>query len=211
MKVNLQQLNGNWNWGKSLDIHTISSTPVLDENGNIARWDTERTEIGEELYKLKYYTSENSRIKYQRVNSIATEMNTVISSVITHYSAKFKNPFVINHIIAVPPSKSRSFQPVPELAKKVAELSNISLDLVTLKKTKSTSQLKKIEDHNEREKILEDAFEIEDNVFKNQNVLLIDDLYRSGATLKAITKVIKEKGKARNVLVLTATKTRSKR
>lgn len=211
MKVNLQRLNGNWNWGNSLDIHTISSTPILDENGNVEKWDTERTEVGEELYKLKYYTSENSRVKYQRVDRIAIEMHTVISSMIAEYSAKFKKPFIINYIIAVPPSKMRSFQPVPELAKKVAELSNISLDLETLKKTKSTSQLKKIEDPYEREKILEDVFEIKENAFSNQNVLLIDDLYRSGATLKAITKVIKEKGKARNVLVLTATKTRSKK
>ncbi|MDL1958237.1 MAG: hypothetical protein LWX01_00875 [Deltaproteobacteria bacterium] len=44
-----------------------------------------------------------------------------------------------------------------------------------------------------------------------RNVLLIDDLYRSGATLNAVTVALKDKGKAKEVYVLTLTMTRRKR
>ena len=211
MEIKLQKLNGNWNWGRALNLHTISSTPIKDENDNITGWVTKRTEIGEELYKLKYWTSENSKIKSERVEKIAKEAQQLLARLIKNTSAKHGKPFEIDCIIPIPPSKSRRYQPVVELAKKVAELSNILLDLSTLKKVKSTSQLKEIVDIEERKKVLEGAFDIQENVFRNKNVLLFDDLYRSGATLKAITEVIKNKGKAKNVLVLTVTKTKSKR
>ena len=42
-----------------------------------------------------------------------------------------------------------------------------------------------------------------------KNVLLLDDLYRSGATLTVATEVLLEAG-AKSVVVLTLTKTRSK-
>jgi predicted amidophosphoribosyltransferase len=42
-------------------------------------------------------------------------------------------------------------------------------------------------------------------------VLLFDDLYRSGETLKEITRVLMEEGQVSKVFVLTITKTRRKR
>ena len=207
MKIDIQNLEGNWNWGKSLDEHTVSSVPIFGGNGELLGFDTTRTEVGEEMYKIKY-SSEDNETKKRRIEKIAHEMNNVLLDVKTKYSKKHGIPLNIHCIIPIPPSKDRLFQPVPELAQKVAELSKISLDLSTLKKVKSTTQIKEIKDFSEREKILADAFEVEENAFEDKNVLLIDDLYRSGATLRAITNVIKNKGNAKNILVLTATKTR---
>jgi phosphoribosylpyrophosphate synthetase len=45
---------------------------------------------------------------------------------------------------------------------------------------------------------------------KGKNVLLFDDLYRSGATFNAITRVLYEKGMVNKVYILALTKTRSK-
>jgi phosphoribosylpyrophosphate synthetase len=45
----------------------------------------------------------------------------------------------------------------------------------------------------------------------NENVLIIDDLYRSGATLEAVANVLRNVGRARKVFALTFTRTRSKR
>ena len=44
-----------------------------------------------------------------------------------------------------------------------------------------------------------------------KNILLIDDLYRSGATLKVATNLLYSKATVKNVYVLTMTKTRSNR
>lgn len=77
-------------------------------------------------------------------------------------------------------------------------------------KEKPTPELKNIKDHVERERVLRDAFGLAGKVnLNNKNVLLIDDLYRSGATLKAITAILHGIGNVKNVFVLTLTKTRS--
>lgn len=211
MNTNLRNLKGNWSWGKALDLHTISSIPIMDENGEIVGWDTQRTETGEELYRLKYWTSESYYIKAERVTKIAMEISKVIADLKARVFAKYQKPFIIHHLIPIPPSKERNYQPVEELAKKVSQISDIPIDLDILQKNKSTSELKSMDNPKERAVTLSNIFDIPENAFDNQNVLLLDDLYRSGATLEAVTDVIKNKGKARNVLVITVTKTRSKR
>ena len=209
MEIKLQELTGNWNVGVALNLHTTSSTKTIDSYGN-EKWDTVRPEIGEELYRLKYYNEANS-IKKGRVNKIADAFNTLIGQLKIAISKKLNNKFNIDYIIPVPPSKSREFKLVEELAKKVSELAKIPLDLTTLKKVKSTLELKKIDNIKEKAKILDGAFDIKKGAFKNKNVLLLDDVYSSGSTVKEITKTLKEKGEAKKVIVLTVTKTRSKR
>jgi len=214
MEIKLQELTGNWSWGTALDLHTVSSSPIFDETGTIIDWDTKRTEIGEELYQLKY-RDEDAKIKAERVEKIAREAAQVITNLIEtfaeKYQQKYGKPFEILCIIPTPPSKPRAYQPVEALAKRLAQMLNIPLDLVTLKKIKSTAELKEIKDFDERKAALEGAFDIQENALQDKNILLFDDLYRSGATLRAITEIVKSKGKAKNVLVLTVTKTRSKR
>ncbi len=74
---------------------------------------------------------------------------------------------------------------------------------------KNTPELKNIYDYNKRLELLEDAYTVAPSSLKGENVLLFDDLYRSGATLDAITKCLYERGEADNVYALALTKTRS--
>lgn len=78
-------------------------------------------------------------------------------------------------------------------------------------KVKETSELKRIFDFEQRMRILADVFEVRDPVVAGRTVLLFDDLYRSGATLNAVTRVLLEQGKARDVYALTLTITRRMR
>ena len=57
--------------------------------------------------------------------------------------------------------------------------------------------------------ILKDAFGISDKVILGNNVLLFDDLYRSGATLKAISRLLLKESNIKNLYVLNLTMTRS--
>jgi competence protein ComFC len=213
MQLNIQPLTGHWTEGFALDLHTISSTPIhevktvkivvdgketqMQVHGDITGWDTKYTEIGEHLNKLKYWR-EKSRVK-----TIATEAAAFLSS---------KLAWKIDLIIPIPPSDtSRDFQPVYEIAKAIGLLNKLHVDFDTLKKLKSTSQLKTIEEPAKRREILKDAFDITSDILKGKNVLLFDDLFRSGESLNTVHDVIKNKGNAANVYVLTITKTRSKR
>lgn len=198
MEINPQKLEGHWNEGWALDLHTSSSHPIKDEDGNITGWDTKRPPVAEELYRLKYWKEQ------YRVAGIAKPASEFLD--------KYKSKWQIDLIIPIPPSDTkRDFQPVYEMAKSIGKLTSLPVDFTTLKKIKSTSQLKEIEDPDKRKEILKDAFSINLNALNGKDVLLFDDLYRSGETLNAVCDIIMNKGKARGVYVLTITKTRSKR
>jgi predicted amidophosphoribosyltransferase len=80
-----------------------------------------------------------------------------------------------------------------------------------LVKVKDTPELKSVYDYEERLEQLKGAYDVTTAMTKGQDVLLIDDLYRSGATLEAATNALLRKGKARRVRALTFTRTRSNR
>lgn len=191
-------LNGNWTQGFAMDLHTTKSTLIgVDEFGR-NKYDTLRPPIAEDLFQLKY------RKDSGRVEKIANQAS--------HFINKYITDWQIDVIIPIPPSdQTRTLQPVYELARVIGEKCNLPVDFVALKKVKSTSELKGIDDAEKRREILKDAFDVEANSLAGKDVLLFDDLFRSGETLQAATEVLLKKGKARNIYVLTITKTRSKR
>ena len=85
------------------------------------------------------------------------------------------------------------------------------LDNLLIKST-CVQELKNVTDMNERLAILKKSLSLSNDYdVSGKSILLIDDLYRSGATLSAATEILYEVGKVKEVIVLTMTKTRSKR
>ncbi len=186
-------LNGNWKAGWAIELHTISSIPL---GGGM--FDTTYTETGEALNKLKYHDD-------------FSQITILAQKAVEFLKTKLVTPY-LNVVLPVPPSNfARTRQPVLEIAQEIGETLNIFVDFDFLYKKKKTEQLKNISDPIEREKILKDAFGVKDLRYREKKMLLFDDLYRSGATLRAITKVLYELGRVQNVYVLTLTKTRTRR
>lgn len=193
MNINEQKLLGNWREGWALDLHTLSSIPY-----GFGVFDTKRTEVGEALYQLKYHSDRN---KIQPLAETACKF----------MQTRLFTPY-LHAIIPVPPSNlSRPFQPVIELAREIGRRLNLPVLDDYLLKTRSTEALKGINDPETRRKELQGAFRVKDNSLAGKNILLFDDLFRSGETLTEITKVLYDTGKVKDVYVLTITKTRSKR
>jgi len=71
--------------------------------------------------------------------------------------------------------------------------------------------LKNVFDFDARAKLLADAFQVDRTKVEARHVLLFDDLYRSGATMNAVSHVLKASGKAAKVYVLALTMTRKHR
>lgn len=196
MDIHIQTLIGNWREGFALDLHTTKSF-FFPERGPYDCWETIRPEIAQALYELKY------KGDHSKTEPIVNEICNFYRNNCQHWK--------IDIILPVPPSAIRQFQPVIKIAKLISEKLDIPLDNNVLVKTKSTSQLKSIEEPDKRKQILNGAFDVKLTTLENKNVLLFDDLFRSGETLNEITRIIYSKGKAKNVYVLTVTKTRSKR
>ena len=185
-------IKGNWKIGWALDIHTIKSIPLGD-----SQFDTTYTEIGKALNELKYHQN------YEQIDNLANE-------VIEFLKTRKVTPY-LDIIIPTPASKERTIQPVTAIAEKVSQALNIPIDINYIIKNHNTSELKSIDDPEEREKLLLNAFNLQDNRYQNKKILLFDDLFRSGSTLKEITKTLYTNGKVQNVYVVALTKTRSKR
>lgn len=187
------ELKGIWKAGIALALHTTSSTK-LDEH----HYYNERSEIGQLLYDIKY----NTTISLKEKDEKAFRLAKIVSN-------NIKQSSILDVVVPVPFSKNRDFQPVYEILKKVATLINIPIDLQYIKKIAQTPELKSLGSISEVKDILKDKFDV-NLKYQNKNVLLFDDVYSSGSTLKEITKTLYDKGKVRNVYVLTLTKTRTK-
>ncbi|MCU0236939.1 MAG: ComF family protein [Acidobacteria bacterium] len=197
MEINIKPILGNWTHGWALDQHTVRSTGEPD--GFIRpTFDTERTEIGEAIYRLKY------RNDLAQVEPIART--------IAEFIRGRSELWDIKAILAVPPSEwRRSFQPVEAVASRIGEILGLPSSDEFLLKARPTLPLKGISDKRRRRKELDDAFSVLDQRFAGRHVLLFDDLYRSGETLKAVTAALLFQGQVAMVSVVTATSTRSNR
>src|SRR3989344_6685611 len=190
---NIQNLKGKWKVGWALDLHTISSTPIDDTH-----FDTVYTEVGELLNHLKYHQKKEN-------------IQLLTDIVVDFLKTRLVTPY-LSAIIPIPPSDmTRTFQPVYEIAKVVGEKLKLKVDYDYLLKIRSTSQLKSIDDPEERRKILADVFQVKDQRYAGKKVLLFDDLYRSGEPMNVATHIITDSGHVNNVYVLAITKTRSKK
>lgn len=190
------KIEGNWKQGYALDLHTESSLFLgTDEYGH-NQFQTKRTEIGELVYKLKYQSD---------ISTLPALVNAIVG--------RIQDIEKFDYIIPVPPSNdSRKSQPVIQVATALGKHVDVEVLLDAVIKSKKTPELKSVTDTLEREKILSDAFSVSsDYSLEDKNVLLIDDLYRSGATLRAITGLLYNQSKVKNVFVVTLTKTRSNR
>ena len=71
--------------------------------------------------------------------------------------------------------------------------------------TKNTAQLKDVFERAKRDEILADAFAVNRSDTQGKSVLIFDDLFRSGATAGAITRLLLGPGAAAKVYLLTLT------
>ncbi|MFA5989472.1 MAG: ComF family protein [Sphingomonas sp.] len=188
------RIEGNWHSGLAFDLHTVASTHLgVDEFGH-DRFENTRSEMGELVYQLKYRSDKASLPK------IAALLDAV------------KGIENFDYIVPIPPTnKKRPFQPVELIAVALGERRNVKVwkDLLI---NEGDEELKGISDPVERNERLQKAIKLTSGAnVAGAKILLLDDLYRSGATLSVATDLLHKTGKAEKVSVLTMTKTRSNR
>ena len=192
VEIHPQKIRGFWKAGFALDFHTTSSAPIgYNEFGHM-QFDTVRPEIAELLYRLKYRNEQDA------ANSIIE----TAASFLKPHREKF------DVIVPVPPSIQRVVQPVLVLANGISTALQIPIaDCVNT--TRPPTQLKSVNDPDERKKLLDGLYTVDVAHTYRKSILLFDDLFRSGSTMNAITKVLLVNGEAAAVRALTITKTRS--
>lgn len=193
MNVRAMKIPGRWRDGFALDFHSVSSTYLGDDEYGHPQFDTNRTELGELLYRLKY----------QSDTSVIAE---IVDPIATFIESSWKPSLEL--IIPVPPSRARSHQPVLLLAEALGKRLNIPVTTHCVRRVREIPELKNVYDYDERLRLLEDAHTIDPSRVKDRRILLFDDLYRSGATMNAITVALYDQGSAAEVFALAVTRTR---
>jgi hypothetical protein len=172
-------LTGNWHAGFALDFHSSYSG---------ADWN--RSGIGDLTYRLKYQSD-----------------SSALPALIEHTRNLFNahpemNQFDI--ILPVPSSTHRDFNPVQEFCKALSSAFNKPMQ-TSITKTRQTKPQKEMHTPPQKRDNVAGAFAMNNDITGKQ-ILLVDDLFDSGATLEEITRLLL-KHKAAHVKVLTFTRT----
>ena len=192
-EIKPQKINGPWTEGYVLDLHSTQSIFLGYNELGHPEFDTQRTELGELLYRLKYRKDETALV----------EIGDTAEAFILSWG------ITPSLVVPVPPSASRAVQPVFQIAEEIGTRLRIPVTRTAVRKRKQLPELKNVYDFEERRRLLDDAFAVNRSEVEAQRVLVVDDLYRSGATLEAVTQVLMGFGVA-TVHVLALTRTRSK-
>jgi predicted amidophosphoribosyltransferase len=108
-------------------------------------------------------------------------------------------------IVPVPPSLQREFDPVTLLAQSLAEQLKVPALVAALVKTRTTRPQKDMTALAQKQANVAGAFALKTDV-RGKRLILVDDLFDSGATLAEAARVL-ARGGAASVIVLTLTKT----
>lgn len=193
--TNPRKLKGNWKDGYVLDRHIVNSVCIGEDEYGRLRFDSERSQLGEAVFQLKY------RFDRTKINDIS---ETVVDFITNQWSAIG----ALDFILPVPPSKKRVMQPVFEIAKKVGKELKIPISETDIEKVKTTSQLKDLNNFSDKAEVLKDSFEIKTENLVDKTILVIDDLFSTGATLNVLADVLYNKGQVKTIYVLALTRTK---
>lgn len=189
------RLPGRWRDGFALDYHTVSSTYLGDDEYGHPTFNTQRSDLGELLYRLKY-------------RSDISALDGIVQAMARFYRSWNPGATVI---VSVPPSRSsRAEQPVSMIAAALGGELGIAVEQTAITRTREVPELKDVYAYDDRLRALEGAHNVVVLAVRGQRVLLLDDLYRSGATMNAITAALYDQGGVVDVYALAVTRTRSR-
>jgi len=140
------------------------------------------------------YSPPISKIIHElKFNKVKT-MSKIISNIIADDFKRFIKTKNITKVIYIPQSKklekSRGYNHLKEILVELVPEFMIFEGIKKIKETRMQMNLSK----EERETNLIGAFDIEENAdFKNQNVLIFDDVLTTGSTIREIFKLIKDR------------------
>lgn len=190
-------IGGSCDWGCALDKHTRKSVLIGHNEHGYPTFDTERSEMGEALFQLKY------RQKYDQADIIAE----FIGRVFAHEKARhLRNAHII---VPMPATTPRTVQPVTLIAKKMEECIGIPVVENLLLKhpnQKGEAALKNIEGLENKIAALDGKFYIQDVLPDGKwDAVIVDDLYDSGASMEMAIRALKKYPKIGKVYAICCT------
>lgn len=189
------EIKGPWKKGYALDIHTLSSEKVGEYADGRPKFESKRSLTGEALYLLKY-RSDKSQVEFLTKQAV-------------DFLKSQKWAKSLDGVTYCPPTTKRQFQPMAVLCRSVSNALGIEIFVNYLGRDKKIEKsLKDVQDKDEKLDLLKDAYQVIDaGEITDKTVLLIDDIFHTGATAEIITNLLLSNG-AKAVFLLYFTKRR---
>lgn len=172
-------LKGSWQIGFALDIHSAFHG---------ATW--QRSPLGELTYRLKYQED-------------LSVLPRLVEHTLTFFAAH-PEMTAFDVIVPVPSSSSRLFNPVQEYSQALGRAMCKPVQSLLIK-TRQNQPQKMMKTLAQKRANVAGVFTIQGEI-ADQRILLVDDLFDTGATLEEITQLLLRYG-AKQVFVLTLTRT----
>lgn len=191
LAINPKKLSGPWDDGVVLDAHMVSSEFIGYNEFGHPIFDSQRTELGQALYQLKY-------------NSDRSKVGQIAETV-----AAFVKQWQPDADLILPiPASTAMRRTVRDLCAAVASEMGIEFCEDCLTRAPSGRQVKNIGTLEERKAEVAGSFSVREDRTSGRRVLLLDDLYQTGTTLAAAVEELRENGRVAAVFVLALTHAR---
>lgn len=175
VEIHPERIEGPWVEGFVLDRHVISSRPI-GFVGEHMQFETTRSPLGELVYQLKYRNG---------------PLNDIVETAVAFITARWSS--VIDCAVPPPPSLHRARQPAVLVASGVATSLGVPSFATAVVKATATPQMKNVP-LQERAPLLSDAIQAGSDSVLERRVLLIDDLWETGSTLRRVAEVLRQMG-----------------
>jgi ComF family protein len=143
-------------------------------------------------------------LKFDFVREVASPLAKLLiqyfKTIQNYYEIDLKNFIVVPMPLSLRRLKQRGFNQSELIAKNFANYFNLPLETNLLLRSKHSQPQSEINNFNKRQLNVKDCFDIKKDVL-NKNIILIDDVFTSGATMKEAVKTLK-KHKAKKIIGL---------
>ena len=187
-----------WERGYSLSLYSRSYDSMINKQ--------DYTELGKLVYEYKWFKG----LSEARRNAIVAYCADEISRTLKLDSET--KEFNFNSCIGVIPNGTSGHSLPQDLAAYLSQkYSWLQNDSKCVVKTRDIPQIKNLEDYNLRQETLSDAYTVDSNydLSKVSSVLIIDDIYESGSTLREFCRTLKRSNPEIPRFVITLTHLRS--
>ena len=145
-------------------------------------------------------------LKYKGFLKAQKPLGEILIKYLENLNLDLKNYLIIPVPLYYSRLRKRGFNQAEILAEIVSKHFGWQLETRVFKRIRETKPQIEMKDYKDREANIKNCFDVTNkNAIKNKNIILVDDVYTSGATMKEAIKILK-RGGAANIIALTVAK-----